>query len=432
MIEEPGLSDRELEILKLIATGASNKEIGTSLSISPNTVKVHIANIFSKIGVVSRTEAAMYAVRIGLVQTSLNDVQKTDTITIDENRFNSKIIWPSIFLVLIFIILSVGIGGYIIRSRMIKFAIPPTNLPNSTTSWKLLAPMVEPRSNFAYAINGNSIYVIGGIAKDGVTDSVESYNIANNSWSKRQSKPLAVSEVGAVLIGGKIYVPGGRKADGKITDVVEIYDPGLDKWSEGPKLPKGICGYSSLAIEGELTLFGGWDGKNYLNSVYIYNPSASNGWIELGSINNARAYAGVAFIDGKIYLIGGQGETGALTDNDVMTYGSIITNNMSLKWEKSTAMPTNRYKMGLTSIANMIYIVGGLGISGQPLQAMRYIPQDNQWQSLETPISGAWEGLGLISNSTNLFVLGGKMGDVISNKMYTYQAVYTIALPVIR
>jgi DNA-binding NarL/FixJ family response regulator len=56
-----GLHPRELEVLELVCRGKTNKEIGTALAISEHTVGAHLANIFRKIGVESRTSAALYA-----------------------------------------------------------------------------------------------------------------------------------------------------------------------------------------------------------------------------------------------------------------------------------------------------------------------------------------------------------------------------------
>lgn len=61
------LTDRETEVLRLLAQGMSNKEIAQTLTIGEKTVKTHVSNILSKLNVPSRTQAALYAVRIGLV-----------------------------------------------------------------------------------------------------------------------------------------------------------------------------------------------------------------------------------------------------------------------------------------------------------------------------------------------------------------------------
>ena len=61
------LSDRELDVLKLIAIGKDNAEIAQELFISPKTVKNHISNILMKLQIENRIQAAVYAVRSGLV-----------------------------------------------------------------------------------------------------------------------------------------------------------------------------------------------------------------------------------------------------------------------------------------------------------------------------------------------------------------------------
>jgi len=62
------LSEREINVLKLLAQGKSNKEIGSALFISEGTVKSHLKRIFDKLGVISRTEAVAKATRSGLIQ----------------------------------------------------------------------------------------------------------------------------------------------------------------------------------------------------------------------------------------------------------------------------------------------------------------------------------------------------------------------------
>ncbi|MGH6908396.1 MAG: response regulator transcription factor, partial [Aestuariivirga sp.] len=66
-IERPNLTDRQRQILKLVAEGKSNKEIARALDISPNTVKTHIANVFQKLEVQRRTQAIQKARELRLI-----------------------------------------------------------------------------------------------------------------------------------------------------------------------------------------------------------------------------------------------------------------------------------------------------------------------------------------------------------------------------
>jgi DNA-binding CsgD family transcriptional regulator/tetratricopeptide (TPR) repeat protein len=63
----PGLTGRELEVLRLVAAGQSNREIAAALVISPKTASVHVSNILAKLGAATRTEAAVKAHELGLL-----------------------------------------------------------------------------------------------------------------------------------------------------------------------------------------------------------------------------------------------------------------------------------------------------------------------------------------------------------------------------
>jgi DNA-binding NarL/FixJ family response regulator len=66
-VSQDELTDREMDVLKQVATGKANKEIGVQLGISEETVKSHMRNILAKLGANDRTHAAMIAVRRGII-----------------------------------------------------------------------------------------------------------------------------------------------------------------------------------------------------------------------------------------------------------------------------------------------------------------------------------------------------------------------------
>ncbi|HEV3402602.1 MAG TPA: helix-turn-helix transcriptional regulator [Acidimicrobiales bacterium] len=63
-----GLSDREVEVLRLVARGDTSKDVARALGISAKTVQHHVAHIYTKVGVTSRAGAALFAAEHGLTE----------------------------------------------------------------------------------------------------------------------------------------------------------------------------------------------------------------------------------------------------------------------------------------------------------------------------------------------------------------------------
>jgi NarL family two-component system response regulator LiaR len=74
--ERDGLTERELDVIQLVAQGQSNQDIAETLVISEATVRTHMSNILGKLHLASRTQAALYALKEGLA--SLNDIEDLD------------------------------------------------------------------------------------------------------------------------------------------------------------------------------------------------------------------------------------------------------------------------------------------------------------------------------------------------------------------
>jgi DNA-binding CsgD family transcriptional regulator len=434
------LSDREREILCLVATGASNKEIAQQLFISTNTVKVHLRNIFDKIGVTSRTEAAMVAVAEGMVagfpkaddsrESTLGSLAvplETDEHLdiVGESVIKRGITRWQISIVILGLVI-IGIGIIIIWRLSQK---PTAELPGaSSAAWKVLAPMQHARSGLAAAVINNQIYALAGRSVEGVTGVVECYDPNSNSWSAREDKPVAVTEVQGVVIGGKIYVPGGQLASGEYTDILEIYDPIRDEWSRGESLPMQGSSYGLVGFEGKMYLFGGMNSGGVLDTILVYDPD-SNHWAYKSSLPIPRAYPGVVEVGGAIYLLGGYDGRRAL--DSVEIYRPNLDDGDGSPWTTLDEMPDKRYGMGITSLLEVIYLLGGSESQENGMPMRGYLTRTGEWLTILKPDGDSWTGMGLVSVGNSIYAFGGKRGDTPIADLQSMQVVYISVLPYI-
>jgi DNA-binding CsgD family transcriptional regulator/N-acetylneuraminic acid mutarotase len=419
------LTEREQEILRLVAKGTSNKEIAQQLFISSNTVKVHLRNIFSKIGVASRTEAAVYAIHSGLARNA--DLPEAESALQDLSSPPKKAISriaKRIILAISVLLMTILVGSATLTMERYSnpTAAAPVSPQDAPQRWKTLADLPTARTGLAVAVYENQIYAIGGETPQGITGVMEQYDVSTDKWTTLKPKPLAVTDINAQIIGGQIYIPGGRLSSGATTDIFESYDLSQKQWQRRSSLPVALSGYALAAFEGKLYVFGGWDGQKFTASVYEYDPNEDK-WSVRSPMPTPRAFAGAAIAGGKIYVLGGYNGTSALSVNE-----AYLPERDS--WSKGHNLPAGRYAMGTVSIADLIYVVGGEGGTNAALPHLQYSYQQDQWQAFEDPLHESWSHLGLVPMQTRLIALGGTIGGESSARTLSYQAIYSVFMPV--
>lgn len=457
MSDDRALSERERQILRLVATGASNKEIAHQLVISTNTVKVHLRNIFGKTGVMSRTEATLYAIREGLVQ--VGDVRAADsgtpepatdaeTLTPEETTALPSSWWRRLAgwrlvavasAVALVLVAATWAGAVTLGPLMapptrtttptpsLVLAISPA--PATASRWRVRAPMPTARAGLGVAAYDARIYAIAGDTDQGPTGANERYDPTSDTWTILAPKPVPVADVGAAVVGGRIYVPGGRLASGSVTSTLEVYDPARDAWEVRAPLPIALSGYALVAFEGRLYVFGGWDGASYLASVYEYDPGRDT-WTARTPMPTARAYAGAAVAGGKVYVVGGYDGREALATNEEYTPSK--DGDGQGPWRSGASLPYGLFGMGIGSVADMIHLVGGQGQDSASPAALKYLPQQDTWQPLEALGDPPWSHLGAAPVESYLYGVGGRLSGVPSGQNRSYQAVFVVLIPTTR
>jgi DNA-binding CsgD family transcriptional regulator len=413
------LSQREIEVLREVASGASNRQIAGRLHISTNTVKVHLSNIYSKLGVTSRTEATLYAIQAGWVEGV-----EANAIPVQPRWWRRWWVLAAGGLVVVALAVLVG---FLVRPRL----LPGENIIDievlERERWRELAPMPTARRGIAVAAYNGMIYVIGGETESGVTGVVERYDPETDSWETLPSKPTAVADVQAAVVGGRIYVPGGRLPSGAVTNIVEVFDLEQERWKSLFPLPYGISEYALAVFESRMFLFGGWDGEQSINAVLEYDPEIDE-WLPRLAMRTALSKVSAATTSRGILLIGGVSGVKGDAQNTLL---EISRSSDEYQWIDASPLPDPGYGNGAASLADIVHVVGDRR-AGADCRMFKYFITRNEWECHTTPLAANYQDFALISQGTDLYILGGKEEDDFSSNVYAYQAIFSIVIPVLK
>jgi len=429
------LTKREKEILRLVATGVTNREIAYRLSISINTVKVHLRNIFTKLGAESRTEATMIAVREGWVPVEgAEGLPAGETAIVPPIAPEPPLPWPKrVALVAVLLLVAAGVAvTWPGRPRAGTEPDLPLDQPrgqpavapveDTESPWRERAQMPTRRAYLALAAVEGRILAIGGKTPEGITAAVETYDPESDVWTPGSDKPTPVAYISAATIGTDVYVPGGCDAGSTPTRVVEVYDAPADSWREVRSLPEPRCAYALTVLNGRLYLFGGWDGKRYVATVYVYDPQV-DAWTEGAPMGTGRGFAAAAPLGGFLYVVGGYDGERELTT-------CTVYDPAARTWATCAPLAVGRGGLGLVAMGGRLYAIGGGGRTSYLGFNERYNPDDDTWNVVETPLIGEWRSPGVAAFETTIYAIGGWNGDYLSLNQAYAALPFRIFIPV--
>ncbi len=461
--KEP-LTERELEIVRLVSTGAGNKEIAARLVLSPNTVKVHLRNIFTKLEATSRTEVSMIAIRNGWVvvdkpqeasaapqvvdgevvsgaHSAPNHKQgepdaggwseENPTVTqageiVTERVNNLPVVVPvapnpeplpqqsrwkkvmlagATLLTLLLVALLVPANRSDTSAGFDPLRIVPSQARTGLLSkgeasrWYLRAPMPTSRARSSAVAVGNQIYLIGGEVNQTISGDVLRYELTSNTWTLLNTpKTTPVANAGAAAVGKLIYVTGGTDNTGNPTAVVEAYDTTNGTWRSMQALPLPLAGHAAVADGKTIYIFGGSSRTGITDNTFAYDTE-TNRWSQQAAMPVPRSLAAAEVLGDRIYVIGGYHDGRELSTCEYYIPSSQV-------WGTCAPLTVPRSSLGLARVGSSLFAIGG-GVTGFIGFNERYDPASNRWTALETPITGDWQSIAVVSLPTEFYVFGG-------------------------
>ena len=255
----------------------------------------------------------------------------------------------------------------------------------ATNTWTKKADMPTPRSALDTSVVDGKIYAIGGGGNGDVLSTVEEYDPRTDTWTKKADMPTARWCLATSAVNGKIYAIGGGNLP--VLSTVEEYDPETDMWTKKANMPTPRRALGTSVVNGKIYAIGGTENIGPLSTVEEYDPETDT-WTRKAEMPTPRMLSSTTAVNGKIYAIGGQ----VSFDERVPTLSTVEEYDPKTDtWTKKADMPTPRY-VDTSAVNGRIYAIGGGDLAGTLLSTVEeYTPEGWPFAvSLHGRMSATW------------------------------------------
>jgi DNA-binding CsgD family transcriptional regulator/N-acetylneuraminic acid mutarotase len=460
------LTERELEIVRLVGTGMGNKEIAAQLFLSPNTVKVHLRNIFTKLEAKSRTEVTTIAIRNGWILLELAaatiDQQPAgvDATTVLEQKAASALPGKSAEMLpvdhdqagLPSENQTIAVVDKNTSFRVVPVAPNPLPLPSLQT-WQrtlLLVGIVAVFALIMLTIPASQGNASGSFDPLRISPSQPHGGLLSRGeasrWYLRAPLPVARARSAAVAVGSLVYIIGGEVNQTVSGDVL-VFAPISDTWTimNTPK-PTPVANAGASSVGDRIYVAGGTSSDGKATTAFEVYNTVSLQWQKLAPLPTPLAGHAFAAFGRQLFLFGGTTDNGITNaawrydiDADAWHPISPMTSARSLAaaatlndriyvvggyneghelanceyytpaqdvWNTCQPLDVPRGSLGLAKVGTNLFAVGG-GVSGFMGFNERYDPVSNRWTALETPLTSDWQNVAVASGKTEFYVFGG-------------------------
>lgn len=463
------LTERELEVVRLLATGAGNKEIAAQLYLSPNTVKVHLRNIFTKLEAQSRVEVTMIAVRNGWVTPTPEPANGKATGTAEraavapagdsaaagadnappptaatDNDAQAAIApatsaEPAEGTVAI---AQPGQAADQSSATAASAAAPATPEAAGATARVAtpvpVAPNPQPLPALpawrrALIVVTLLLIVVGSLASlpalgsngmpsaDG-TDLTDNTTLAGDllapgeatRWHLRAALPAARARSVAAGVGNLIYVIGGETSQTASGDVL-VFDPRSNTWTplSAPK-PTPVWNAAAAAVGRLIYVAGGATANGAATDRLEVFDTGTNVWRSLRPLPAPMTGHSMAAFDGRLYVFGDK-------SNNPGSVDSFVYDIAGDTWQPIAPMPTPRSLTGAATFDDRIYVIGGYDEGREFATCEVYWPARNTWTAC-APMQLPRGGPGVARVGNSLYVAGGGWAGFVGfNERYDPQ-----------